>query len=120
MRQKYSLMIYFCCILALGSTLSLEAGCCCNKKSATTAIAPVSQNGCDIVLYVNPKCPYCQKVTNYLKEQGRTIPTKNTQDPMVREELIRVGGKSQVPCLVIDGTALYESNDIIQWLKNHP
>ena len=25
----------------------------------------------------------------------------------------------QVPCLVIDGTALYESNAIIDWLSQH-
>lgn len=79
-----------------------------------------NKNAYHLTLYINSKCPYCHKVTDYLKEQGRTIPTKNTQDPEVRAELIKIGGKSQVPCLVIDGQALYESNEIIHWLKTHP
>jgi glutaredoxin len=37
----------------------------------------------------------------------------------IRRELQSIGGKTQVPCLVIDGQALYESDDIIQWLKDH-
>ncbi|CRH79405.1 hypothetical protein HMPREF3190_01476 [Umbribacter vaginalis] len=31
------------------------------------------------------------------------------------EELVQVGGKSQVPCLVHGGKALYESQDIIEY-----
>ncbi len=42
------------------------------------------------------------------------------ENPVYRDELIKIGGKPQVPCLVIDGKALYESSDIIEWLKkNH-
>ena len=45
---------------------------------------------------------------------------KNTQEnPAYREELIKIGGKPQVPCLVIDGQALYESDDIIDWIKSN-
>jgi len=40
-------------------------------------------------------------------------------DPANTGELIKIGGRSQVPCLVIDGRALYESNDIIQWFENN-
>jgi len=40
------------------------------------------------------------------------------EDTGAKEELIRIGGKGQVPCLVIDGKALYESDDIIEWFKN--
>lgn len=36
-----------------------------------------------------------------------------------RQELIKGGGKLQVPCLFIDGKVLYESDDIIQWLEKH-
>ncbi len=39
--------------------------------------------------------------------------------PKDRQALLDVGGKTQVPCLVIDGKALYESNDIIEWLKEN-
>ena len=45
---------------------------------------------------------------------------KNTREnPAFLEELVKIGGKSQVPCLVIDGRALYESDDIIEWLKEN-
>ena len=33
-------------------------------------------------------------------------------------ELIQKGGKRQVPCLFHDGEYMYESNDIIEFLKN--
>jgi len=35
------------------------------------------------------------------------------------EELIRLGGKDQVPMLLIDGKPLYESGDIIKWFKEN-
>ncbi len=34
-------------------------------------------------------------------------------------ELIEIGGKNQVPCLMMDEKVMYESDDIIQWLKEH-
>ncbi len=49
-----------------------------------------------------------------------TIPMKDTQkDPSANDELMRISGKAQVPCLVIDGKALYESLDIIEWFKKN-
>ncbi len=41
------------------------------------------------------------------------------KDPAARAELAKIGGKTQVPCLVIDGKPLYESLDIIEWLKTN-
>lgn len=40
-------------------------------------------------------------------------------DSKNEEELIRLGGKDQVPMLLIDGEPLYESDDIIEWFKNN-
>ena len=34
--------------------------------------------------------------------------------------IVERGGKFQAPCLFIDGKPLYESLDIIDWLKAHP
>ena len=74
-----------------------------------------------LALYHSTYCPYCIKVTNYLNEQGISVPLKDTAaDQMALEELISKTGKRQVPCLFIDGEALFESNDIIDWFKaNH-
>lgn len=72
----------------------------------------------DLALYYTPTCPYCVKVLGYLEQEGITLPMKNVfSSAEERQELINVGGKSQVPCLFIDGKALYESDDIICWLQ---
>ncbi len=70
----------------------------------------------NIVLYSKPTCPFCRKVLAYMEEQDIACEMRNTLEPGVRDELIAIGGKGQVPCLVIDGQPLYESDDIIQYL----
>lgn len=73
-----------------------------------------------LTLYYFPECPYCQKVLAYLQQSGKSVPMKNLRaEPQYREELKKIGGKTQVPCLVIDGKALYESDDIIEWFKKN-
>lgn len=73
-----------------------------------------------LLLYYLPWCPYCQKVLDYLKQTHRTVPTKNLQqDTKGKDDLRRIGGKMQVPCLIIDGKAMYESAAIIQWLSQN-
>jgi glutathione S-transferase len=39
-----------------------------------------------------------------------------TSEPDQAARLRQVGGKQQVPCLFIDGAAMYESADIIEYL----
>ena len=73
-------------------------------------------------LFKFDSCPYCQRVFRYLEESGRTdveLLDINRSEENNRR-LIEVGGKRQVPCLFIDGAPLYESLDIIDWLKAHP
>ena len=76
----------------------------------------------DLVLYMFDTCPYCQRVIDEIKSQKRTdIDFKNIQqNEENRNRLIEIGGKSQVPCLVIEGNPLYESADIIEWLRSNP
>ena len=74
----------------------------------------------DLVLYQFSSCPFCRRVLHYIQQRGLDIPIRDTmRDPGAREELIEIGGSSQVPCLVIDGEALYESMDIIAWLDQN-
>ena len=55
---------------------------------------------------------------NFLEKNNISVPMKNIHEEAgAKEELIRIGGKSQVPCLVINGKALYESDDIIKWFE---
>ena len=73
-----------------------------------------------LTLYHFVGCPYCTRVTNYMRQSGITVPMKDIhKEPAARAELAKIGGKTQVPCLVIDGKALYESLDIIEWLKTN-
>ena len=73
-----------------------------------------------LVLYQFERCPYCLEVTEYLKRRRITIPLRDIlTDPGGLEELLRIGGKRQVPCLIIDGKALYESEHIIEWFEEH-
>ena len=73
-----------------------------------------------LVLYYTPYCPYSQKVLRYLQQIHKQLPMRNLEnDPEAKAELKRVGGEMQVPCLVIDGKPLYESNAIIEWLSQH-
>ena len=72
-------------------------------------------------LFKYDTCPYCQMVMRAIDEMGRTDIEyrdirKNAED---RQRLIEVGGKQQVPCLFIDGEPLYESRDIIAWLREN-
>ena len=71
----------------------------------------------EYVLYYYPSCPYCRKVFRYMEQAGLTVPMKDATNRETARELVEVGGKEQVPCLVIDGKALYESDDIIEYMK---
>ncbi|RCW50604.1 MULTISPECIES: glutaredoxin family protein [Halanaerobium] len=75
----------------------------------------------NLKLYYYPTCPYCRKVTKFIdKNDLNEVELKNiNQDQKAESELIEVGGKRQVPCLFIDGEPLYESDDIINWLKSN-
>ena len=71
-------------------------------------------------LFIMPTCPYCQKVLRFMEAHGIELPLRDISiDPVAREHLTEVGGKAQVPCLFIDGTPMYESDDIISYLRRN-
>ena len=73
-----------------------------------------------LALYYFDECPYCQLVLNAISELGlkSQIELKNTRhEPSNREKLMRDTGRSQVPCLYIDEVPMFESREIVQWLK---
>lgn len=74
-----------------------------------------------LLFYTRSTCPYCKRVSAYLSSVNKTVPSVDIgKCPEAAKELIKIGGKSQVPCLVINGKPLYESSDIIHWFKNNP
>lgn len=71
-------------------------------------------------LYVGTVCRFCKKVENFMEENNITIPLVNiNEDRDAMMELMEKGGKRQVPCLYHDGEYLYESDDIIEFLKEN-
>ena len=73
-------------------------------------------------LFKKNSCPYCRKVMEYIAKTDRTdIEYRDiSKDPANKDRLLTEGGKIQVPCLFIDGKPMYESDDIIAWLNDHP
>lgn len=75
-------------------------------------------------LFFKPQCPYCLKVLNYLHEaEIKDFDSYNIKDKNAGEEntklLEKLGGKVQVPMMVVDGKTMYESDDIIEYCKEH-
>jgi glutaredoxin 3 len=69
-------------------------------------------------LYYFESCPFSQKVLRFISEAKHNIIMKDIrQEKAFKDELIKVIGKSQVPCLFIDGKPMLESDDIIKYLK---
>jgi len=75
-----------------------------------------------IELYIRPYCPYCDKVIDAAHQLGLTEgkdyksidAAPNTPG---REVVLRLGGTPMVPFLVDGQTHMYESLDIISYLK---
>lgn len=78
-----------------------------------------SVNSLDMTLFYRPSCPYCQKVIQFMDKHEIVIAMEDISDATQLSELIAIGGKRQVPCLVINGKALYESDAIIAWIGEH-
>ena len=87
-----------------------------------------------LTLYVKTGCPYCAAVIAKLNELGLKYEERNIADEDVARELVKRGGKRQVPfmddedpcenakhhtpCMVDSGVEMYESSDIISYLQS--
>lgn len=73
-----------------------------------------------MILYHFDSCPYCAKVRNVVNELDVVLELRDTRENNdFRDELISLTGKTQVPCLVIDGEPMHESDDIIDYLNEN-
>ncbi len=78
----------------------------------------------NLVLYQFKTCPFCIKVKRNNKRLSLNIETRDAQhNPSHREELLQGGGQIKVPCLKIvdekgNDSWMYESDDILQYLKD--
>ncbi len=73
-----------------------------------------------LVLFKFDACPFCQSVISTIKQLKIKVEYKDiATDEESLKELIDHTGQRMVPCLYIDDKPMFESIDIIDWLKNH-
>ena len=73
-----------------------------------------------LILYHFEACPYCAKVRAVVEDLGVDLDMRDTREnDNYREELLAMTIKTQVPCLVIDGKPMHESDDIIDYLREN-
>jgi glutaredoxin 3 len=71
-------------------------------------------------LYHLKGCPYSAKVRAFINEAGlksKIIFHEIHAEPQAYDKLMELTGQAQVPCLVIDGKPLLESDEIIKFLS---
>lgn len=74
----------------------------------------------NIKLFVTSVCPFCVGCEDYIQDNDLNVEIVDAaKSPEAQSELLEIGGMMQVPMLSIDGEALFESADILQWLKDH-
>ena len=94
-----------------------------NRKKDIEAMVSLSNQDPHLALYGRMNCPYCVRVYRVMSSLGlndRIENRKTTYGSKWRQDLEYRTGRTQVPCLFINGQALFESLDIIDWLElNH-
>lgn len=71
------------------------------------------------IVYIEVGCPYSAKVKRFLSGSKIKATFIDIDKGNNREELIKRGGKSQVPYLIDGetGVEMYESEDILEYLR---
>ncbi len=75
-------------------------------------------------LYHYHSCPFCAFTRSAMKHIDIDVEERDiAKNPAYRAELIKGGGRAQVPCLKIESKGgvrwLYESQDIVRYLQSH-
>ena len=81
---------------------------------------PTPDQARTLVLYKFDTCPYCIRVLRRIQQLGLQgqIELRDTRSERGRrQELQAATGRTQVPCLFVDGQPLFESADIATWLE---
>ncbi|MFY7843445.1 MAG: glutaredoxin domain-containing protein [Rhabdochlamydiaceae bacterium] len=86
-------------------------------KNISTETATTNK---ETLLYYIPNCPYCHEVIDYLKSINKKIPMIDLNGNLpAQDDLKKVGGDVHVPCLIVEGKAIYGAQDAIKWLETH-
>lgn len=73
-----------------------------------------------LALYKTDTCPYCVRVFLAIRRLGVEVEYRDRGEHRWRDDLVARTGRTQVPCLLIDETPLFESADIIRFLEKLP
>ena len=76
----------------------------------------------ELVLYTLPRCPYCMHVQVVIDELTLHYPLSIKYRDLKKEkhwraDLYAKTGRTQVPCLFVKAAPMFESQDIIRWLR---
>ena len=83
---------------------------------------PAERPSHELILYKFDSCPFCRRVARVIDDLDLEdiIELRDTRrEPQWRSDLIKRTGRAQVPCLFIDGVAMFESADISDWLRSN-
>lgn len=72
-----------------------------------------------IELYISNTCPYCRKVMDFFNENNIIYTAKEVSEPDNLNKLLEIGGMHQVPFMIDGEKSMYESDDIINYAKEH-
>jgi glutaredoxin 3 len=76
----------------------------------------------NLQLYHKWQCPYSARVRDFVDEHrlGDKIEYVEIHEVEgAQGKLAALTGKTQVPCLVVDGKPMLESSEIVQWLRQN-
>jgi glutaredoxin len=75
----------------------------------------------ELRLFHKWSCPYSAKVRDFIEENGlrEQVEYLDREEANNEEKLKDLAGKTQVPCLVVNGQPIHESDEIISWLEEN-
>ncbi len=73
----------------------------------------------NLVLYYSERCYFCNIVVDFIKEKNIKVDYKEIKKQDNLSYLFKTTNRQTVPCLFIDDVPMYESKDIIEWMKSN-
>jgi glutaredoxin len=90
------------------------------SEKETTSSSGTNSTVPELILYGRPSCPYCARVDRVIEEldlEDKLTRRLTSYGSEWRDDLRSRTGSTQVPCLFIDGEPMFESLDIIDWMR---
>ena len=74
----------------------------------------------NLSFYYFDACPFCQLVLHLISDLNLKVKMKDIRKNQKHlETLVRDTNRQTVPCLYINGRAMFESRDIIAWIQEN-